>query len=504
MLPQLYPHQQELVGKLRQSFATGHKRPLVYAATSFGKSVIIGHIITEALRKGMKQKIVVFADKIVLVEQLIETIEGMFGIEIGVIQGIHPKYDLEAQVLICSPQTIGRRMASESLGRTYRNLNVGLVLSDESHVIYKSVVESLYNWDCKAIGFSASPFSKGLGKIYDDLVKAEPLSVLMERGDIAKYKAFTGNAPDFEGLKVGANGDIQKSESRYTDELIGDVFKHWHKHARDRISIGFAPTIAKAEAFAQLFSNNGIKSYVVHSKLNKEDNENLIKRFKSGEIQILWSVVKLTTGFDYTAVSCMIDCQPSFSKIRFLQKIGRVLRKHPGKKHAVILDHASNFARMGFVEDITIEELDKGEKKEINPDRPDGKEQKPIKCSECGYSMKEYKPMCPECGHIIEKKSHNVMPDNDISTLDGELVELKRKKKLNKITSKEDKIEFLGGLMTYAKMKGYKPGWAAVQYKECLSVWPNAIKKQAKPCDMNSEVKNWIQHINIKNSYRAA
>ena len=488
----LYPKQENLVNKIRQSFSDGNTRPIVQASTGFGKSIVAGYIIKSALEKGC-ERVVLIVDSLTLVDQLIETFENKFGLDCGVIQGIHHKTNLTKRVQIATPQTLSRRFESNNLSNTFKNYNVDLVIVDEAHGKFKGTIQALDYWDCKTVGFTATPFAKGLGLIYDDLVKADSLEVLMNDGDLAKYKAFSHETPDFKGLTVGANGDIQGASDRYDDGLIGDVYKTWSDSWSSRLTIGFAPTIAKCEAFAKLFRDNGVNSIAVHSKLNNQDADAIINSFKSGDIRVIWSVAKLVKGFDVPEASCLIDCQPTHSLMRHAQKCGRVLRKHSEKEFAVILDHAGNMIRNGLLEDIGVDSLDNGEGTESNPDRTDKAEPKPIACTECKAILEKFKVQCPQCGHTIEKTSRTDNPDA-IDSADGELKELKR-------ATKQEKQSFYSGLLhefqkiNFTRKTPMSKGWIAHKYKDKFGVFPRGMMDVS---NYSKEASNYVKYTNIK------
>ncbi len=501
---ELYPKQKRLVTDIRMAFAKGAKRPCVQAATGFGKAIVLGYICRNAIEKmqksGRNERVVISVDSLTLVDQLINTLEGMFGLTVGVIQGWNERFNLDAQVQIATPQTLTRRFASEHYGRLYQQYPVAMLLVDESHVQHRGIKEAAEYWDCKVIGFTATPYAKGMGLFYDALVKADTLDTLMEDGDLASYRAFSHATPDFADCKTSINGDIQ-ADDKYDDGLIGDVVKTWKSKWSDRLTIGFATKIAKAEAFAKLFRENGVSSIAVHSKLSKEDAEQIIADFKSGKIRVLWSVASLIKGFDVPECSCMIDCQPTRSLMRHVQKGGRVLRKHPGKEYAVILDHAGNIQRNGLFEDASIDKLSMGKKNEKNPDRVE-KEPQLIECPNCKVQMKPTK-VCKNCGHEMQEYSKRDNPD-EIGWQDGELVEFTNKAagKRNRQASWEEKQQFIGGLRWVAANKHYKDGWVNHKYKEQFGVWPNDPRVKNQPAvPPSAKVNDFL--VNSRKAYFA-
>ena len=78
---------------------------------------------------------------------------------------------------------------------------------------------------------------------------------------------------------------------------------------------------------------------------------------------------------------------------------------------------------------------------------------------------------------------------------EAELVEVDdsdtESKAWNRKTPKETKERFLGELMGYAQMKGYKQGWSMHQYRQRAGVWPNKIEASPKP--PTELVRNWIK-----------
>lgn len=486
----LRPKQVELVNAVRQAFKSGAQRPCVMAATGFGKSVVAGYIIRSALDKGAK-RVVLIVDSLTLINQLLDTFRGMFNLECGVIQGFNEQFDLTRPVQIATPQTLNRRFKDERLGGVYRDYKPDLVIVDECHIQYQGTRDAIEYWGCKVVGFTATPYAKGMGKTYDALVKASPMDKLIAEGDLANYRAYSHASPDFSGYKVSANGDIQGAENAYDDGLIGDVYETWATHASDRLTIGFAPTIGKCEAFAELFRAKGVRSLAIHSKLSDAEAERLIQQFKEREIQVLWSVAKLVKGFDVPEASCLIDCQPTFSLMRHIQKGGRVLRPHPLKQYAIILDHAGNMRRNGLFEDASIEELSTGKKGEKNADRQEPKNE-PIECPSCKVEIRKTDYICPHCGHERQKVSQR--PDADeIGWAEGELVEFKSIGQcLKSIKTMDGKAKLLAAIKyeayKIAQKKAIKgevwakrDGWVANQYRNIIGVWPDHSLKNVLP-----------------------
>jgi DNA repair protein RadD len=88
--------------------------------------------------------------------------------------------------------------------------------------------------------------------------------------------------------------------------------------------------------------------------------------------------------------SCLIDAQPTKSRISFVQKIGRGLRTAEGKDKLLVLDHAGNHLRLGMVTDIHQDRLDDGKKR-------DGSTKK--------ERTEPLPKLCPECRALLSYKA---------------------------------------------------------------------------------------------------
>jgi len=100
----------------------------------------------------------------------------------------------------------------------------------------------------------------------------------------------------------------------------------------------FCINIAHAEVMAKAFSDNGVPTKAIHSKLTKEEQDSIMSEYKSGAIKMLANPMMLTTGFDDPATDCIVLARPTRSQNLYRQMIGRALRLYQGKSDAMILD----------------------------------------------------------------------------------------------------------------------------------------------------------------------
>ena len=449
----LRQYQVDSINDLRKAILKGHKRIVLQLATGGGKTTIASEMIRKANEKG--KKCLFLADRIELVEQTSRRLD-YEGIEHGIIMGNHERYKPHSINQVCSPQTLARRATPAA----------DLVIIDECHVAYgihKKMMQAMPN--TVFIGLSATPFTKGLGKLYSNLVVGATTTKLTDEGYLVSVKVFAPSKPDLTKLRTVA-GDYDEKElfARVNKpKLVADIVDTWIKRGENRPTIGFAVNVLHSQALCEQFKDRGIRAAHIDSYMPTKLREQLVNDFKDGYIKVLFNVGILDKGFDYPEASCLIMARPTKSLMLYIQQAGRVLRPHPTKEDAIILDHAGNTQAHGFVTDDLPQELDDGTKRKVEPSQKK-QEEKGTLCTSCAYVKKKYEYKCPCCGFTPKKK------DAGIDVEKGDLLEVTR----TKITM-VDKQKLYSELLYVEVEKGYKRGFAAQMYRNKFGVWPKGL-----------------------------
>jgi DNA repair protein RadD len=480
---ELRPHQQTALALLKQSLGTGHKRPVVQAPTGFGKTVIAAAIVEGALRKGNRIMFVVPA--ISLIDQTVASFVSEGLTDIGVVQADHPMTNYAMPIQIASVQTISKRQ---------RLPEVNVVVIDECHRWFKFYEEWFAQWDAVPfIGLSATPWTVGLGKHYDDLIIASTTQELIDTGYLSPFRVFAPSHPDLSKVRTVAGdyheGDL--AEVMGDNKLVSDCVSTWISKGENRPTLCFAVDRAHAKKLQTDFLSRGVTAGYVDAYTDMQERAQIAKDFQQGRLKVVCNVGCLTTGIDWD-VRCIILARPTKSEMLFVQMIGRGLRTADGKADCLVLDHSDTHLRLGFVTDIHHDTLHDGKKRETTGSEP--KEALPKDCGQCGFVKPPKDHECPHCGFKPQKQSR-------VENVEGELAEMtgieRRKAKLNRETPEAHKASFLGELQLYAEQKSYKSGWAANQYREKFGVWPNKIQP-VRALMVGSATHDWILSRQIR------
>jgi superfamily II DNA or RNA helicase len=447
----------------------------------------MAHMVSGALEK--RKRVAVVVPLLNLIDQTFERFvdNGIDAGDMGVMQGNHPWSRPAAPVQICSVQTIASRGFPEA----------DFVVVDEVHMRFKTIEDWIKAEPQKIfVGLSATPWSRGLGEIWDDLIIPTSTKELIAQGLLSRFRVFCPSRPDLTGIKIIA-GDYhegQLSERMSDAKLVGDIVETWLAKADRRPTLVFAVDRAHAATLHERFEAAGVASAYVDAHTPREDRSELAKQFHKGAIEVICSVGTMTTGVDLD-VRCIILARPTRSDMLFVQQIGRGLRTAPGKDHLLILDHSDTHLRLGMVTDISHQALLNGREAKVEP--IEKKVPLPKECTQCACLVPAESPECPNCGHKPKRKCVEAAP--------GELVELdvarktkKAARRRNREMTLHEKADFFGELRGYARHHGFKEGWAANKYRERFSVWPNHPNVRyapVAPCSM--ETASWIKSSQI-------
>lgn len=472
------PHQEYAMQKLRESIGKGKKRPVLCLPTGAGKTFVATLIVEGALKKGNRVAFVVPAKE--LVNQTVDAFRAHGIHEIGVQQADHPLRNPMMPVQVCSDQTLNRR------GIVHL---ADVIVVDECHRRSDMMDKWMANpeWEKKIfIGLSATPWSKGMANKYDDLIIAETTQGLIDKGYLSPFRAYAAAHPDLTGVPMD-KGDYKQdklSDVMSDGGLVAGIVENWLANGEDRPTFCFCVDVAHAEKVQGRFLQAGIDCEIITAHTKDYDRQDIKRRFHTGETRVVVNVGTLTTGVDWD-VRCIVLARPTKSDMLYVQIIGRGLRTAEGKTDCLIFDHSDTTQRLGFVTDISYDRLLDGKEKEKR--QPEKELPLPKECKKCTYLKPAKVNKCPQCGFLPERISY-------IEEVDGELVEVKGKKK---VYTMQEKQEWYSGFIWLAKSKSQNPNSAYYRFKQKFGVYPsNKFHKISHP--PTDEMRNWVTSQNIK------
>jgi DNA repair protein RadD len=356
-------------------------------------------------------------------------------------------------VQIASVQTLAKREMPAT----------DLIVIDEVHRVfinYADWTSSPRLAHVPIIGLSATPWSKGLGRMFNKLIIGATTRQLIDQGYLSKYRVFAPASPDLSKVRITA-GDYNGAdlgEVMNKNGLVADVVDTWKRLGEGRPTLCFAVDRAHARNLQTQFLAAGIRAEYVDAFTPAAVRNEIGDRFKAGDVDVVCNVGCLTTGIDWD-VRAIILARPTKSEMLFVQMIGRGLRTAPGKTDCLILDHSDNHERLGFVDDIHYDELDDGEPRKA---RNYVRRPLPKKCPQCNFLKPAKVTTCPVC-------QFSPKPVCTVVAEDGDLVEFDTRESE---ASVRERRFFFAELRRIADDRGMKTGWAAHKFKERFGFFP--------------------------------
>lgn len=481
---ELFGYQEKTLVELRQGFKDSHRSQLLVAPTGAGKTEMAIALMEAAAKKGSRVAMVL--DRVVLCNQTSERLQ-RYSIDHGVLQSGHWRFRPYEPIQICSAQTLEKR-------GTFPGLN--LLIVDEAHQTRAKTVEFIRNNpQVKVVGLSATPFTKGLGKVYSNVVSTVTTAELVGMGRLCPLRVFIAKEIDMSGAAKVAGEWAQDEVTKRGLKITGDIVTEWVKKTHEvfggpRKTVVFCAGVEHGADLAQKFSEAGYNFVSLSYRDDDQFKQDAIAEFAKPESSIhgLIATDILTKGFDVPDVMIGVSARPfSKSLSSHIQQMGRVMRSSPGKDFALWLDHSGNYLRFqedwDEIFDNGIKKLDDGKEKPKRERTENEKEQS--RCPRCRCVWPRNSDTCVSCGHVR-------LARNTVENVPGSMEELGNTSQLIRL----EKQEFYSGLLYICQDRGYRPGWAANKYRDKFSVWPRGLDETPQPPTL--KVAQWVKSQQIR------
>ncbi len=237
------------------------------------------------------------------------------------------------------------------------------------------------------------------------------------------------------------------------------------------------------------FAHHGVDCRHLDARTPDEERAEIFADYDAGKLKILLSVGVLNTGFDAPIASYLAIARPTKSLMLHRQMVGRVLRHHPDKDHALIYDHAGNYIELGSHLDDTPTVLCTGKKNGSSGSNKPDREYIPKPCTKC-KALREKPGPCPSCGH-------KPVPQDELVR---EVTEVKLKQIVGNpslsryaASTAQQRASVYAQMLAWCKLNKKKEGMAYYRYKEFYGVAPSYQNMAPPPLKISPAVNNFMR-----------
>lgn len=383
-------------------------------------------------------------------------------------------------VYIASVQTLIRRLDQ------YADLNPAQIIADECHLSLNKTFRTIIGTypGARLLGLTATPvredkqqFDRALGGLYDEMVSGPQPYELIAAGMLCDYDLYVPpvRMKISENLAIKGNDyDPKGLEKEFTPDVFGDVIDHYRKLSQGKPAIGFFPTVEKAREFTEKFCEAGYKAKLLEGNTDPGERYQTLEDLSTGAIDVVMSVDILIEGTDVPLATTVLCLRKTKSLRIFLQSIGRVLRPHPKKEKAIILDFVGLSQIHGYPDDHREWALSGEVKRRRKPKLDDPDDDGVSRIQTCPVCYKAHEPasVCPNCGHAYTAKEAA-----SLRIVEGDLIKIERQQQIEKMEQadlekkvkrlEEGSCQTLDDWIALAKQRNYKfpQAWATRRYE---------------------------------------
>lgn len=241
----------------------------------------------------------------------------------------------DEDVIFSTIQTLHRRLDN------FDPKEFDLVIADECHEAKGKQYEDVLNYfkPSYTVGLTGTPFrldgKKLTDGLFDKIVYEKNIKWGIENGylsDVDAVRAYVGY--DLSNVRT-SGGDYNITDLNEavigTEDAIADAYQ---KYGKGKPTLIFATGVDHAFAIASKIDG----AEVIVGDTPQEERDRIFKGFENKEIPVIVSVQVMTQGVDLPISEVGIFAKPTKSVGRYQQQVGRILRKHPNKDRALIVD----------------------------------------------------------------------------------------------------------------------------------------------------------------------
>ena len=337
----LRDYQQEMKLRLFEEWEF-HRNVMVQMPTGTGKTHLLAAIVREFLR-GSGSRVWIVAHRRELVDQIEETVSR------------HGMSKEDGRVRVMSIQWLSRN-------RKDMYEEPDLIVIDEAHHALAETYRILWeNYpEARKLGMTATPCrlnGKGFTDLFNSLITSWTVAEFIGKGWLSSfdYVSIRANSKEqrlIDSLKKrGADGDYQVKEMNEVlnrETSIGRLYESVERYAHGKKGIVYAVSIAHARRIAACYSAHGLESVAIDSRTPASERKELVDDFRRGKVKVLVNVDIFSEGFDCPDVEFVQLARPTLSLAKYLQQVGRGLRRSANKESCMLIDNVGLYRIFGL------------------------------------------------------------------------------------------------------------------------------------------------------------
>ena len=343
---QLRSYQNQKIKKIYEAWKN-HRSVMLQMPTGTGKTVLFNQIVKDELANN--SKVLIIAHRKELIDQNVARLWNDFGIRAGTIMA-NVRADLSLPVQVASIQTLNRR--------EYPDLKPSIVIIDEAHHVPAKSYRELWETypDSKFLGVTATPIrlsNEGFKDLFDVLILSNSIDEFIQDGYLAKIK-YIGRSPilpkmDLSNIAIiGGDYDSEQLSQKMCEEAVmANLIQSYFDHAKGKKMIVFAVTTDHSKSIVERYQAAGFAAAHIDADTKKEERNDIINKFRSGEIRILSNVGIVSEGFDVPDCQVVQLARPTKSLAMYLQQVGRCMRPSRSKPYSIVLDNVGLYDEFG-------------------------------------------------------------------------------------------------------------------------------------------------------------
>jgi superfamily II DNA or RNA helicase len=282
-----------------------------------------------AIAGKLGQKTLVVTHTVALRNQWAKEVEKVYGIRPGIIGSGH--FDLDAPIVIGNTQTL------------YRNIDkirneFGTIILDEMHHVSSPTFSKLIDTSTARykIGLSGTIERKdGKHVVFRDYFGNQIFKPPKENFMTPTIHILKSETRFMDGASIPwarrVNALANNEEYRHSVAMLASAYA-----ARGHKVLVVSDRVGFLKACAELTGENAV---CVTGEVSHEEREDLLSEILYGDKNVLYGTQAIfSEGISVNSLSCLILATPINNEPLLTQLVGRVIRKHEGKKSPVVVD----------------------------------------------------------------------------------------------------------------------------------------------------------------------